>query len=114
MYDEALADVDGLTLPTVRPGVEPGWHLYVIRVQDPSRRRALFERLQALGLGVQVHYVPVYWHPVYRDLGFQEGLCPVAEDFYRRAISIPMFPRMSDDDVASVIERIRRAASETL
>ena len=113
-YDEALGSVDGLELPAVRAGVEPAWHLYVLRVRDASRRRPFFDRLRALGLGVQVHYVPVYWHPYYRDLGYRGGLCPVAEDFYARAVSLPVFPRMTDDDVDSSIERVLQAARDAV
>ncbi len=113
-YDDALASVGGLELPAVRAGVEPAWHLYVVRVRDASRRRPFFDRLRALGLGVQVHYVPVYWHPYYRDLGYRRGLCPVAEDFYERAVSLPVFPGMSDNDLDSSIERVLQAAADTL
>lgn len=113
-YDAAFADVEGIQTPSVRVGVEPGWHLYVVLVRNAGRRRALFNRLRADGLGVQVHYVPVYWHPYYRSLGFKPGLCPVSEDRYSRAVSLPIFPRLSDDEVDSVIERVRRAASDVL
>jgi dTDP-4-amino-4,6-dideoxygalactose transaminase len=85
-----------------------------VRVRDASRRRAFFERLQALGLRVQVHYIPTYWHPYYRDLGFARGLCPVAEDFYARAVSLPLFPRMTDREADFAIDQVRRAARETL
>jgi UDP-4-amino-4,6-dideoxy-N-acetyl-beta-L-altrosamine transaminase len=113
-YDEALGEAPGLELPAVRPGVLPAWHLYIVRVRDASRRRPFFERLQALGLGVQVHYIPVYWHPFYQALGYRRGLCPIAEDFYARAVSLPMFPRLSDEDVDSAIDRVLQAARETL
>jgi len=113
-YFENLRDLPQLLLPTVRPDVEPGWHLFVVRVVEPERRRVFFERLRELGLGVQVHYVPVHWHPIYRELGFKRGQFPQAEDFYARAVSLPIFPKMSDADVDSVIERVRRAAFEVL
>lgn len=114
-YDAAFADLDGIVLPSERAGVESGYHLYVIRVAgDPALRRPLFERLRELGLGVQVHYLPVHLHPYYRELGYRPGSLPVAEDFYRRCISLPIFPKMSDDDVASSIERVERAVREIL
>ena len=106
-YDSTLADLDGIERPARRENVEPGWHLYVIRTRDPAQRRPLFERLRASGLGVQVHYLPVYWHPYYAALGFRRGECPNAEAFYASAISIPMYPRMTDDDVDAVAERLR-------
>jgi len=113
-YTSALSDVDGLIIPAVRTGIEPAWHLYVLRTADPRRRRPLFERLRALGLGVQVHYIPVYFHPYYRDLGYQRGLCPNAEDFYSRCLSIPIYPAMTEADVGMSIDRILKAVSETL
>ncbi len=103
-YNRALAGVDGYELPVVREGVESGWHLYAIRVTDPARRRPLVERLHEAGIGVQVHYIPVHLHPYYRELGYRRGTCPIAEDFYDRVLSLPMFPAMSDDDVRRVTD----------
>ncbi|MDT3682890.1 MAG: UDP-4-amino-4,6-dideoxy-N-acetyl-beta-L-altrosamine transaminase [Truepera sp.] len=114
-YMDAFSDLQELILPTEQAGVESGWHLFVVRVRTtPSRRRPFFERLRELGLGVQVHYIPVYFHPYYQQLGYARGACPVAEDFYSRAISLPIYPQMSDDDVASSVERVRQAVKETL
>jgi UDP-4-amino-4,6-dideoxy-N-acetyl-beta-L-altrosamine transaminase len=110
----AFADVHTLELPHVSGDTEPAWHLFVLRVRDPLRRRAFFERLREVGLGVQVHYIPVYWHPYYRALGHREGECPIAEDYYRRAVSIPLYPRLTDSEVDSVVERVRAAARDVL
>ena len=114
-YTDAFADTAELLLPTQKDYVASGWHLYVIRVAEtPERRKALFDRLRELGLGVQVHYIPVHFHPYYQGLGFKRGQFLVAEDYYARAISLPIFPRMTDDDVASVIERVKQAVKEVL
>jgi UDP-4-amino-4,6-dideoxy-N-acetyl-beta-L-altrosamine transaminase len=113
-YDAGFATQAALELPVTRPGVEPAWHLYPLRVRDATRRTAFVERLRALGLGVQVHYIPVHWHPVYQQLGFRRGMCPVAEDWYAREVSIPMYPKLSDSEVDSVIERVAEAAREVL
>lgn len=113
-YTGALGDVSGLQLPVERQNVESGWHLYVVRVEDPAARRPFFEALRRSGLGVQVHYIPVYWHPYYQELGYQRGACPVAEDFYSRAVSLPIYPRMSDEEVALSIERVIQVAEEVL
>jgi dTDP-4-amino-4,6-dideoxygalactose transaminase len=56
---------------------------------------------------VQVHYLPVYWHPVYADLGYRRGMCPVAEDYYAQEISLPLFPDLTDADVDRVIDLVR-------
>ena len=113
-YLEAFRDLKGLGLPEVREGVEPGWHLFQVRVPEAAVRRDLYDRFQSLGLGVQVHYLPVYRHPYYRSLGYEDGLCPVAEDLYARSITLPLFPRMTDDDVQSVIDRVHQATADVL
>lgn len=113
-YDGALADIDGLELPAARPGVEPAWHLYAVRVREAARRRPFFDELRRLGLGVQVHYIPVYWHPYYADLGYERGLCPIAEDIYSRSVSIPMFPKLTDAEIERSIALVHQAARATL
>jgi UDP-4-amino-4,6-dideoxy-N-acetyl-beta-L-altrosamine transaminase len=113
-YAEALKDESRLTLPPMPTDRQPGWHLYVVRVKEASRRRAFFERLRELGLGVQVHYIPVHMHPYYKKLGFEKGQFPVAEEYYSRAVSLPIFPAMTDDDVDSSIERVLKAANDAL
>lgn len=113
-YCAELSDLEELQLPVVNPGVEPGWHLFVIRLPDAERRRRVFDRLRASGLGVQVHFIPVYWHPYYQALGFEAGLCPNAEAFYERAISLPIFPKMREEDADCVIERVTETVSQVL
>lgn len=110
MYDEQLAGIEGLTLPASPAGAAPAWHLYPLRV-PAERRRAIFESLRAQGIGVQVNYMPLHWHPVFEDLGYQRGMCPNAEDYYRREISLPMFPGLTDSDVERVVEAVRHAVS---
>lgn len=105
-YDAALADVAEVRTPARRDGAEPAWHLYPLRVRD-GRRRELFEHLRACEVGVQVNYVPSYWHPVFEDLGYRRGLCPVAEEYYRQEISLPLFPDLTDSDVDRVVDRVR-------
>ncbi len=105
-YNQGLSGIDELRLPARREGADPMWHLYPLRIRD-GRRRALFEHLRTNGIGVQVNYLPVYWHPVYADLGYQRGTCPVAEEYYAQQISLPLFPDLSDADVDRVIELVR-------
>lgn len=113
-YDTDLGSISGLELPGRRTGTESAWHLYVVRVSDPSLRKSFFEALRDQGIGVQVHYLPVYRHPYYQDLGYREGLCPRAERFYAGALSLPIYPGMSDDDVVRVIEAVRNTARKVL
>ena len=114
-YSAAFEPLASVVKPTVRPDVVPAWHLYVLRVAtDPALRRAFFEALRGSGLGVQVHYLPVYRHPYYQDHGYAGTSCPAAEDFYARAVSIPIYPAMSDAEVAAVIKAVLDAAVEVL
>lgn len=104
-HDAIYAGVSGLEIPVQRDDVDPIWHLYPLRV-PADRRREVFERLRASGIGVQVNYLPAYWHPVFADLGYPRGLCPVAEDFYSREISMPMFTSLTDDEIGVVGEAV--------
>ncbi len=113
VYDRDLASVPGLDLPVRRDDVESAWHLYVVRVPASVRRR-FFEALRECGIGVQVHYLPVYLHPYYQDLGYPAGACPAAEEFYARAISLPIFPGLSDQDVSRVVETVTTLARDLL
>jgi dTDP-4-amino-4,6-dideoxygalactose transaminase len=79
-------------------------------IRHPQRRE-LYDALRAEGILVQVHYLPVYWHPYYMDrYGFTEGLCPEAERYYDSCLSLPCFPDLSDSDQDRVIEAVRRLA----
>jgi len=107
-YDAALADLP-LRLPGRMEGAGSSWHLYVIRLDDPTRHRAVFEALRAEGIGVNLHYIPVHLQPYYRDLGFGPGDFPASEDYYARAISIPLHAGLTDDEQANVVSAISKA-----
>ncbi len=104
-YNAALSGVDGLRTPPQRADVDPAWHLYPLRVLD-GRRREVFEKMRARDIGVQVNYIPVYWHPVYAELGYRRGMCPHAEAFYAEELSLPLYPDLTDDQVDEVIETL--------
>lgn len=101
-YHELLAGVPGLKLPVQRAWVDPAWHLFPVRVLD-GRRREVYDRMRTAGIGVQVNYIPVYWHPVFEDLGYRRGMCPNAEEFYAEELSLPLFPALTDDDQDRVV-----------
>jgi dTDP-4-amino-4,6-dideoxygalactose transaminase len=105
-YDELLAGVPGLRLPAQRSDVDPVRHLYPVRILG-GRRREVYDRLRAAGIGVQVNYIPVYWHPVFEDMGYRRGMCPVAESFYAEELSLPLFYDLSDSDQDRVVEALR-------
>jgi len=80
-------------------------HLFPIRV-PAQQRRHIFDRLRERGVGVNVHYIPIYLHPYYEKLGFKAGLCPAAETFYSEAISLPIYADLSNSQQSEVIEII--------
>lgn len=101
-YDHLLAGVPVET-PVRREETLSAWHLYTIHV-DEARHRAVFDGLRAGGIGVQLHYVPVHLHPYYRALGFSPGQFPMAEAHARRAISLPMFPALTNEEQQHVVD----------
>jgi len=109
-YDEAFAGLSEIITPPVVRDRVSAWHLYVIRLNLGCLqvdRAKIFAALRAENIGVNVHYIPVYLHPFYRQhFGTGLGLCPVAEAAYECIISLPIFPRMSEDDVKDVITAI--------
>lgn len=102
-YNEAFAEVDGITIPKQMLDCESGWHLYMIQVED---RKNVFDRLRSVGIGVNVHYIPVYKHPYYQKIGYADCCCPNAENFYAKAISLPIFPELTEEQQQYVIQKV--------
>ena len=114
-YDEAFAPMGAVEPVRQRADSTCAYHLYVVQLQLErlkADREQVFNALQAEGIGVNVHYIPVHYHPYYREnLGTEEGLCPTAEAAYERILTLPVFPRMTDEDVGDVIEAIQKVIS---
>ena len=110
-YRDALQAEPALELPSVRADRESAWHLYVIRLRlDRLRvgRADVFRALRAENIGVNVHYIPVPWHPYYQQLGFTKGSWPIAEAAYERLLSLPMWAGMTTADVGDTIAAVRK------
>jgi dTDP-4-amino-4,6-dideoxygalactose transaminase len=109
-YNAAFAGCDALQLPTIRPWAEPSRHLYVLRLQPGALRIGrdqFIEEMGARNIGCSVHFIPIHIHPYYRDkYGYAPEAYPVTYENYLREVSIPLNPRMTDDDVADVIEAV--------
>lgn len=110
-YNELLAGLP-LTTPWQHPDGYSGWHLYVIRFKLQEIRKTqkeVCEFLREKGIGVNLHYIPVYRQPYYEQMGFKPGYCPEAEQYYKEAISIPMYPGLAVELQDEVIEALRKA-----
>lgn len=106
-YRQLLAGLP-VQLPTHGADDNSAWHLFVIRV-EAERRLATFEALRAADIGVNVHYIPVHLQSDYRRLGFAAGMFPVAEQYYREAITLPLFPELDDADQDQVVAALAEA-----
>lgn len=110
-YFTQLADLP-LQLPDQDPRTKSSWHLFVIRLRLDAIRlshREVFDALRAEGIGVNLHYIPVHLQPYYQALGFQPGHCPEAERYHGEAISLPLYPSLSEaeqDHITAVLRRL--------
>lgn len=114
IYNEQLANIQGIVLPKQNHKADSSWHLYVTRWLPEyfsGNRLDCFEALRAEGIGVHVHYIPVYKQPYYQKLGYKNDLCKNAEAFYDTAITLPLFPKMTNDDVHDVVTAVIKVAN---
>jgi dTDP-4-amino-4,6-dideoxygalactose transaminase len=115
LYDDRLAEVPEVRRPGRREEATHAWHLYpvALELERLTLDRARFiQELRAENVGTSVHFIPIHLHPYFRDkLGVREGMFPVAEDAYRRAVTLPLFPRMSARDVEDVCAAVRKVAA---
>jgi UDP-4-amino-4,6-dideoxy-N-acetyl-beta-L-altrosamine transaminase len=114
MYNQAFKNNPYFDIQPEEAYVCSSYHLYPILLNGRYRdkKRVLFSALQGKGIGLQVHYIPVYLHPYYQRLGYKKGLCPVAEDFHQRELSIPVYPCMKDKDIRYVINTLLQTLQE--
>ncbi len=105
-YHRAFQDCPDIIVPYQLHDANSGWHLYIIQVLHCDRKN-VFETLREKGIGVNVHYIPVYYHPYYREHGYQEVCCPNAEKLYEQMISIPLHPSLSNGQQDYIIQTIK-------
>jgi perosamine synthetase len=112
-YDRAFRKIEGIQPLSVVNGVTHAYHLYVVRVtREGWDRGEIFRALRREGIGVNVHYIPVHLHPFYRTrFNTGPGLCPVAEAAYQDILSLPIFPRMEDQDIRDVITAVEKVVA---
>lgn len=109
-YDAALRGLP-LQFPKVATGNVSAFHLYVVRVAEDHHRR-IYDALREADIGANLHYMPVHLQPYYRALGFRAGQFPEAEAYGRSAISLPMFPTLTDSDFETVVRTLKRALAD--
>jgi dTDP-4-amino-4,6-dideoxygalactose transaminase len=114
-YTEALSDCPAVETPTSQPDVHHAWHLYVLRLNLAELcidRAEFISQLQARNIGVSVHFIPIHLHPYYRDrYGWRPEDLPVAFEQFQRTVSLPIYPRMSDGDIADVVAAVKEVTS---
>ena len=113
-YDEAFADVPEIIVQEEIPQSDTTRHLYIIRLKLEllkCDRREFFDALYAENTCPQVHYLPVYWHSHYENLGYEKGLCPNAEKFYNEVMSIPLYPALTEEEVEDTIAAVKKVVA---
>ena len=110
-YDKAFSQIPEIIVQKEIPESDTCRHLYIIRLDLDKlicTRKEFFDAMSAENVQCQIHYVPVYWFPYYQHLGYPKGLCPNAEKVYEGIMSIPLYPRMNNQDVQDVIHAVER------
>lgn len=110
LYNEAFKDNELIITPTQHLDGNSSWHLYIIKLnlsKINATRKDVFEALIAQNIGVNVHYIPVHTLSYYQGLGYMKGSMPRAEELYETIITLPLFPKMSNDDVQDVIHAVK-------
>lgn len=111
MYNKAFSKIPEITIQKEIKESDTTRHLYIVRLKSEKLkvgRNGIYKALNAENVGLQVHYIPVYFHPYYQNLGYKKGLCPKAEALYEEIITIPLYYSLSDEDVDSVIEAVKK------
>lgn len=113
-YNKEFRSVAGICIQKEEPSCKSSWHIYVAGL-DLSRlkaeRKEIFDALRAEGIGVNVHYIPVYLHPYYRNLEYKRGICPVAEQLYDNIVTLPLYPSMTDEDANDVVSAVKKVVT---
>jgi len=111
MYDKAFADMPEIIVQREISESDTVRHLYILRLNTKCLtcdRRQFFDAMRAENINPQVHYLPVYWHSYYENIGYEKGLCPNAEDFYNEVMSIPLYYALTDEDILDVISAVKK------
>ena len=110
-YNQEFSKIPEIIMQNEIPESDTCRHLYIIRLDFDKlncTRREFFDAMSAENVQCQIHYIPVYWFPYYQHIGYEKGICPNAEEVYKGILSIPLYPKMTDQDVNDVICAVRK------
>ena len=105
-YVRELCSIEEIKLPIEHADMNVNWHLFPARF-DQLKRESIFSGLRKAGIGVQVNYIPAYWHPIFHDRGFRKGMFPNSDLFYSQEISLPMYSELAEDEIDFVIRKVK-------
>ncbi|MBD8025404.1 UDP-4-amino-4,6-dideoxy-N-acetyl-beta-L-altrosamine transaminase [Ureibacillus sp. Re31] len=114
-YNEAFAEIPEIVMPYQSPDSDSSWHLYILKLNLnnlTNNRKEIFEKLIDLNIGVNVHYIPVHTLMYYQQLGYKKGSLPKAEALYEEIITLPLFPKMTNEDIFDVIEAVKTVITQ--
>ena len=112
MYNEVLEDLHEIETPVVKPYVKPTWHIYTVLLKGINRNE-FFSKMRKRNIGVNVHYIPVYHFSYYQEHFFLNPKdFPVTEEVFSKIVTLPLFPKMEDDEVIYVINTVRETIDE--
>jgi len=111
IYNKAFADIPEITTQHVKPNIRHVWHLYTILLKNVDRDK-FFRLMRKKNIGVNVHYIPVYKHSFYRSYNYGEECFSITEDVFQRIVTLPLFPRMTEEDVLDVVKAVEESIAE--
>jgi dTDP-4-amino-4,6-dideoxygalactose transaminase len=105
-YKRGFRGIDEIYCLEEKSYARSSWHIFPVRIKNEKRDK-VFNGLRAKGIGVNLHYIPIYMHPYYKKLGYQKDLCPLAEKYYKETMTLPLHPAMSVSDIKKVIMSVK-------
>lgn len=108
-YFNKLKNIKDVILPTKLNHVQHSWHLFVVRLKDSNQRKNVYKYFQENGIGVQIHYIPVYQHPYYQENGYKNFTLKNTENYYNTCISLPLYPDLTEDQRNEVVSKLSSA-----
>lgn len=110
IYSEEFKNCNNVVVPYQLDETNSGWHLYIIQIRNDDRN-VIFEELRELGIGVNVHYIPIYKHPYYQKIGYKNVFCENAETLYKHMISLPLYPMLLEEEQNKIIQYVKNKCS---